>query len=107
MSHQVDRPGIELLDKRDHVVDMLRDRIGVADTVPMLGKEVPQGHRDHAMLFCQRPEHGRPDAEVAQRAMHAHQRRPLADVQIGHVVSVDAQGLHGGLGKVVDGGNVP
>jgi len=34
MAHQVDRPGIELLDEADDVVDMLRDGIGVARTVP-------------------------------------------------------------------------
>ena len=30
MPHQVDRPGIELLDEGDHVGDVLRDRIAVA-----------------------------------------------------------------------------
>ena len=103
MPHQVDRPGIELPDERDHVVDMLGDRIGVADAVPMLGKKVPQGHRDHPMLLRQRAEHRRPDAEVAQRTMHAHQRRAPADVEIGHVVSVDVKALHGGLDGEVDG----
>jgi hypothetical protein len=55
MSHQVHRPGIELLDETDYVGDMLRDRIGVADAVPVLGKEVPQADRDYAMPLRQRP----------------------------------------------------
>ena len=42
MAHQVDRSGVQLLDEGDDVVDMLRDRIGVADAVPMIGKEMPQ-----------------------------------------------------------------
>ena len=76
MAHQVDRSGIELLDEVDHVVDVLRDRIGVADAVPMFGKEsAASDRRDHAMLARQRPEHRRPDPEIAQRAVHADQRR--------------------------------
>ena len=42
MAHQVDRSGIELLDEADHVLDMLCDRIGIADAVPMGGEEMPQ-----------------------------------------------------------------
>ena len=99
MPHQAHRAGIQPFDKGDHVVDVLRDRIGVADAVPMLRKKVPQGHRDQPMLSRQGAEHRRPDAEVAQRAVHAHQRRALANIEIGHVVSVDAEGLHGGLAR--------
>src|ERR1035437_1720674 len=54
--------------------------------------------RDDATFFRQRPEHRRPGAEIAQRAMYADQRRTPADLEIGHVVSVDGEGLHGGLG---------
>ena len=98
MPHQVDRPGVQLLDEADHVIDMLGDRIGVANAVPMRGKKVPQRNRDHAVLPRQRSEHRRPDAEIAQRAMHADQRRSLADVEIGHVVAVDVECLHVGAG---------
>src|SRR5229473_420558 len=101
MPHQIHRSGIELLDEADHVSCVLRDRIGVADAVPMLGKKVPETDRDHPMFSRQRAEHRRPDAEVAQRAVYAQQRRALADLEIGHVVSVGGEGLHGGLRSVM------
>jgi hypothetical protein len=66
MPHQIHRLGIQLLDKGNHVGDVLCDRIGVADAVPAFGKKVSQGHRDHAMVLGQRSEHRRPDAKVAQ-----------------------------------------
>jgi hypothetical protein len=40
------RPGIELLDEADYVSDMLRDRIGVADAVPMFRKKVSRRSSD-------------------------------------------------------------
>ena len=99
MAHQVERSCIELLDEADHVVDMLRDRIGVADSVPVLGEEMPQRRCDHAMIAGQRSEHRRPDPKIAQRAVNADQRRAiaggLADIEIGHVIAVDVKGLHG------------
>ena len=99
MAHQVDRSDIQLLDEADHVVDMLRDRIGVADAVPMVGKEMPQRRRDHAVLAGQGTQHRRPDPEIAQRAVDANKRRAiasaLADIEIGHVIAVDVYGLHG------------
>ena len=94
MSHQVDRSRAELLDEGDHIVDMLRDRIGVAAAVPTLGEEMPQADRDHAMFAGQRAEHRRPDAKIAERAMHAHQRPAFTHLEIGHVIAVDAEGLH-------------
>ena len=90
--------------KADHIVDVLGDRIGVADTVPMLGEEVPQRQRDHPMFARQWAEHRRPDAEVAERAVHADQRRTLADLEIDHVVAVDVKRFAWGLGWVADGG---
>ncbi len=95
--HQIDRPGTKFLDEADHIVDVLRDRIGVTDAVPVLGKKVPQRHRDQAMLLRERAKHGGPNAKVAERAVHAHQRRALPDIEIGHVVSVDAKRLHARL----------
>ena len=78
--------------------DVLRHQIVAADPVPMLRKEPPQAQRNHAMLFRQRAQHGIPGAEIAERAMHEHQRRAIAgtsaDIEIGHVVSVDAERLH-------------
>jgi len=65
MPHQIDRSGIELFDKADHVGDVLRDRIGVAMAVPVFGKKMPQAERDHAMPFRQRSKHRRPDPEIA------------------------------------------
>src|ERR1700760_1751242 len=58
---------------------------------------MPQAHRDHAMLFRQRADHRIPGAEIAERAVHADQRPALADLEIGHVISVDAKGLHAQL----------
>jgi hypothetical protein len=49
MPHQADRIRIDPPDEGDQVVDMLRDRIGVADAIPMIGVEMPQTDRDHAM----------------------------------------------------------
>ena len=96
MAHQVDRAGVELLDEGDEVVDMLRDRVGLALAVPMIGEEVPQADANQAMLRRQRAHHAAPDPEVIQRTMHADQRRTfgLAYVEIGHVVAVDMKGLH-------------
>src|SRR5437899_989832 len=71
MAHQIDRFGVELFDKANHVVDMLGDRIGVADTIPTIGEEMPQTDRDHTTLARQRTQHRRPDAEIAQRAVYA------------------------------------
>jgi hypothetical protein len=57
MPHQVHRSGLQLLDEGNDIGDVLRDRIAVAASVPLLGKEVPQGHRDDPMLPGQWPEH--------------------------------------------------
>jgi hypothetical protein len=54
------------------------------------------------MLFRQRPEQRRPGAEVVQRAVHADQRRPLPDLEIGHIGAVDAKALHGGLAGLAE-----
>ena len=75
MAHQVDRAGIEFLDEADDVGDMLRHQIVVADTIPVLGKKAAQAECDDAMLSRQRPEHRIPGAEIAERAVHADQRR--------------------------------
>jgi hypothetical protein len=75
MAHQVDRAGVQLFDKGDEIVDMLRDRIGGALAVPMIGEKVPQADADQAMLCRQRPGHAAPDAEVIQGTVHADQRR--------------------------------
>ena len=99
MAHQVDRPRLDLLDEGDHVGDMLGHPVIVTDAIPVLGKEVPEADRDDAMFFRQRPQHRIPGAEVAERAVHADQRRPFADIEIGHVVSVDAKGLHGSVSQ--------
>ncbi len=89
VAHQVDRAGIQLLDEGDDVVDVLRDRIGVADAVPMVGEEMPQRRRDHAVPARQGTQHRGPDPKIAQRAVDADQRRAiagaLADIEIGHV----------------------
>ena len=79
MAHEVDGPGVQLLDEGDDVVDMLRDRIGVADSVPLFGKEVPQADADQPVLLRQRPDHTAPDAEIVERTMHADQRRAALD----------------------------
>ena len=105
MAHQVDRSAVELFDEGDDVVDMLRDRIGVADAVPMVGEEMPQRHRDHAVFSRQRTQHRRPDPEIAEGAVHADQRRAIvaiADLEIGHVITVDAERLHKGLVRLKD-----
>src|SRR6266702_836387 len=94
MPHQVDRSGSDLLDEGDHVSDVLRHLVIVTDGVPMLGKEVPQADRDHAMRFRQRAEHSIPGEEIAERAVHADQRRASSHFEIGHVVTVDAKCLH-------------
>lgn len=102
MAHQVDRAEVELLDEGDDVADMLGDRIGVANTIPFLRKEVPQADGDQPMPLGQRAEHAAPDPEVVERAVHADQRRPaavLAHVEIGHVVTVDVEALHSGLAR--------
>jgi hypothetical protein len=101
MAHQVDRAVTELLDEGDEIVDVLRDRVGATLAVPVIGKEMAQADADQAMLCRQRADHAAPDAEVVQRTVHADQRRSfcLAYVEIGHVVSVDAKGLHGGSGR--------
>src|SRR5262249_43662220 len=95
MAHQVDRASVELLDEGDDVVNVLPDRIGVSDAVPLFRKEVPQADADQSMPLRQRSQYAAPDAEIAERAMHADQRWPLAGlahVEIGHVVSVDVEG---------------
>jgi hypothetical protein len=98
MAHQVYRPGIQFLKEADHVVDMLCHQVVVADAIPVLGKESPQARRDHAMPFCQWPQHRIPGAEIAERAVYEDQRRAVvgaaADIEIGHVIAVDAQCLH-------------
>ena len=75
MAHQVERSGIELLDETDHVLDMLRDRIGVADAVPMLGEEMPQRRRDHAMIAASAVR--APTTRSGNRTAN-HARRPAA-----------------------------
>src|SRR4051812_7232115 len=99
MAHQIDRAGLDLLDEGDRVGHMLRHLVVVADGVPMLGKEMPQADRDHAMALRQRTEHRIPGAEIPERAVHADQRRALADFKIGHVVTVDAKALHDQLAR--------
>src|SRR5262249_3348183 len=99
MPHQVDRPWADLLDEGDDVADMLGHAIVAADAVPMFGKEMAQADRDDSVLARQWPEHGIPGAEIAKRAVYADQRMTLPDLEIGHVVIVDAQGLHGQLPK--------
>src|ERR1700751_3633957 len=94
MAHQIDRLRIELLDESDHVGDMLRHAVIVADTIPVLGKEMPETDADHPVIFRQRPEHRIPGAEIAERAVHADQRIALSHFEIGHVVTVDADRLH-------------
>src|SRR5215472_14313974 len=77
---------------------MLGDRIGVADAIPLLRKKVPQADADHPVSFCQRTEHAAPDAEIVERAVYAEERRSavgLSHIEIGHVVCVDVEGLHG------------
>src|ERR1700761_4813357 len=95
MTHQVDWLRADLFDECDGVADMLRHPVVAGrDTVPMFGKEMPQAHRDHAMVSRQRSEHGIPGAEVAERAVHADQRMALSDLEIGHVIIVDSNALH-------------
>src|ERR1700744_113716 len=104
IAHQVDRTVPELLEEGNHVIDMLRDRIGVADTVPLIRKEMPQADADHAVSLRQQAVDAAPDAKIVQRAVHANQRRPLmglAYLEIGHVVAVDGKGLHAGLAEKV------
>src|SRR3954468_22005136 len=94
VTHQVDRFWLDLFDEGDNVGDMPRHQVIAADAVPVLRKKVPQADGDHAMLFRQRPEYGVPSAEIPERAVHADQRPALSDIEIGHVIAVDAQGLH-------------
>src|SRR5207302_8819929 len=42
----------------------------------------------------QRTEHRIPGAEIAERAVHADQRRAFPQFEIGHVVTIDAKCLH-------------
>jgi hypothetical protein len=83
---------------------VLGDRIGIAHAIPMLGKKVPQRYRDYQMFLRQGAKHRRPDPEITERTVDADQRRAviscLADLKIGHVISVDAKGLHWGLVRV-------
>src|SRR5262245_23710941 len=60
----------------------------------MFREKMPQAHRDHAMPPRQRAQHRQPDAEVAERAVDAQKRRALPDIEVGHVISVDAEALH-------------
>src|SRR5262249_55412751 len=86
--------------------NVLPDRIGVSDAVPLFRKEVPQADADQSMPLRQRSQYAAPDAEIAERAMHADQRWPLAGlahVEIGHVVSVDVEGLHTDSREVLQG----
>ena len=62
---------------------MLRNPVVLASSVPMFGKKVPQAHGDHPVRLRQRPEHGIPAAEIAERAMHADERCSLAEREIG------------------------
>src|SRR5258705_12401106 len=55
------------------------------------------------MLLRHGAEYRLPYPEVARRAGPAHQRGALADLNIGHVISVDVKGLHGRLGGVEEG----
>src|SRR2546423_1318881 len=95
MPHQAARFWFDLPDEGDSVGNVLRHPVMIGDgAVPMFGKEMPQAHRDHAVLSRQRSEYGIPGAEIAERAVDADQRVALANVQIGHVVAVDADCLH-------------
>src|SRR5690349_19301815 len=94
MSHQIDRTGAECLDERNHVGNMLRHVVVVAETVPMLGKTTSQADRDDAMALRQWPKHAGPDAEIAQAPVHADQRLPLPHIEVRHVVAVDPYRLH-------------
>jgi hypothetical protein len=98
MTHQIGRSHTEFFDEGNDILDVLGDRIGIADPIPMFGEEVPQAYRDDAVPCRERADHRTPDAEIAERAVHADQRRPLPNVEIGHVISVDVKGLHEGLG---------
>src|SRR5436305_429934 len=57
MPHQVDRPGVQPLDKSDHVADMLRDQAVLADAVPAFRKKAPQAERDDAAVCRPRTDH--------------------------------------------------
>src|SRR5208282_3267988 len=76
---------------------MLGDGEAVADAVPMFRKETPQAERNDAMPARERPQHRRPGPKITQRTVHADEMRTLTHLDIGHVITVDAQMLHGTL----------
>jgi hypothetical protein len=94
MPHQMHGTFTERLDERDRVRDVLCHGEARTRAIPVLRKVMPHADCDDAMLARQRPEHRRPDAEIAQRTMHADQRRTAADLEVGHVMVVHAQVLH-------------
>src|SRR6185295_14823159 len=73
-------------------------QIVAACAIPVFRKKAAQADRDHPMLLRQRSEHRVPRAEIAERAVDADQRRAVvgapADIEIGHVASVDGKRLH-------------
>lgn len=99
MAHEIDRSGPNLFEKGNDVSDVLRHLVVVAHGIPMLGKEMPQADRDDAMGLRERAEHRIPGAEIPERAVHADQRMAIPDFEIGHVVTVDAEALHGQLAR--------
>ena len=97
MTHQIGRSHTEFFDEGNDILDVLGDRIGIADPIPMFGEEVPQAYPDDAAPCRERAEHRMPGTEIAEGAVDADQRRALSDLEIGHVISVDVKGLHEGL----------
>src|SRR5206468_3344905 len=94
MPHQIHGAGVQFLDEPDHVGDMLRYKVVLADGIPVLGEKVPQAERNHAPGLRQRTPYCRPCPEVAQGAMDADQRSTLSDLEIGDVVTIDLKRLH-------------
>ena len=44
MTHQIGRSHTEFFDEGNDILDVLGDRIGIADPIPMFGEEVPQAY---------------------------------------------------------------
>lgn len=90
VAHQVQRSWLELFDEGDHVGDMLRHLVVVAHAIPIFRKEMPQRDCDNSVMLRQRPHNGPEGAEIAERAVHANKGPALAELEICHVVAIDA-----------------
>jgi len=99
-------PASSLPIKPDHVIDTLRDRIGIADAVQRSGK-VPQAGTRSPDVFASAAR-APPTRCGNRRASRVRTPgRALADIEIGHVVSVDGSVCMGARGGVRGEQDIP